>query len=66
MAEFAATRAFRIPAEPQKFGIGVKELWQVPADKHQPGLVQQVLEDWAGAGVAEIEDFLELDYEVHG
>ncbi len=26
--------------EPQKFGIGIKELWQIPADKHQPGLVQ--------------------------
>ena len=27
-------------ADPQKFGIGIKELWQVPADKHQPGLAQ--------------------------
>ena len=26
--------------EPQKFGLGIKELWEVPADKHQPGLVQ--------------------------
>lgn len=26
--------------EPQKFGIGIKELWQVPADKHRPGLAQ--------------------------
>jgi electron-transferring-flavoprotein dehydrogenase len=26
--------------EPQKFGIGLKELWQVSPDKHQPGLVQ--------------------------
>ncbi len=25
--------------EPQKFGIGIKELWQVPPDKHQRGLV---------------------------
>jgi electron-transferring-flavoprotein dehydrogenase len=25
---------------PQKFGIGVKELWQVAPDKHRPGLVQ--------------------------
>ncbi len=23
-----------------KFGIGIKELWQVPDEKHQPGLVQ--------------------------
>ena len=27
-------------SQPQKFGIGVKELWQVPAEQHQPGLVQ--------------------------
>jgi electron-transferring-flavoprotein dehydrogenase len=26
--------------EPQKFGIGLKELWQVSPEKHQPGLVQ--------------------------
>jgi electron-transferring-flavoprotein dehydrogenase len=26
--------------EPQKYGIGLKELWEIPADKHQPGLVQ--------------------------
>ncbi len=26
--------------EPQKFGIGLKELWQVAPEKHQPGLVQ--------------------------
>jgi len=26
--------------EPQKYGIGLKELWQVAPDKHQPGLVQ--------------------------
>jgi electron-transferring-flavoprotein dehydrogenase len=25
--------------DPQKFGIGLKELWQVPADKHKRGLV---------------------------
>jgi electron-transferring-flavoprotein dehydrogenase len=27
-------------AEPQKFGIGIKELWQVAPEKHKPGLVQ--------------------------
>jgi len=27
-------------AEPQKFGIGLKELWQVAPDRHRPGLVQ--------------------------
>jgi electron-transferring-flavoprotein dehydrogenase len=26
--------------EPQKFGIGLKELWQVAPDRHKPGLVQ--------------------------
>ncbi len=26
--------------EPPKFGIGIKELWEVAPDKHQPGLVQ--------------------------
>ncbi|MDP1875717.1 electron transfer flavoprotein-ubiquinone oxidoreductase [Phenylobacterium sp.] len=30
-------------SEPQKFGIGLKELWQVPDDKFQPGLVQHTL-----------------------
>jgi electron-transferring-flavoprotein dehydrogenase len=27
-------------SEPQKFGIGLKELWQVAPDKHKKGLVQ--------------------------
>jgi electron-transferring-flavoprotein dehydrogenase len=26
--------------EPQKYGIGLKELWQVKPEKHKPGLVQ--------------------------
>ncbi|WAC27348.1 electron transfer flavoprotein-ubiquinone oxidoreductase [Ancylobacter sp. SL191] len=26
--------------EPQKFGLGLKELWTVPPEKHRPGLVQ--------------------------
>jgi electron-transferring-flavoprotein dehydrogenase len=26
--------------DPQKFGIGLKELWQVAPEKHKPGLVQ--------------------------
>ena len=26
--------------EPQKFGLGLKELWEVKPEKHQPGLVQ--------------------------
>ena len=39
---------------PQKFGIGLKELWEVPAEKHIPGLVQHTmgwpLEDKTGGG----------------
>jgi electron-transferring-flavoprotein dehydrogenase len=27
-------------SDPPKFGIGLKELWQVPPEKHRPGLVQ--------------------------
>ena len=26
--------------DPQKYGIGLKELWEIAPDKHQPGLVQ--------------------------
>jgi len=40
--------------EPQKYGIGLKELWQVPAEKHQPGLVQHTtgwpLDEHTGGG----------------
>jgi electron-transferring-flavoprotein dehydrogenase len=39
---------------PQKFGIGLKELWEVPQAKHRPGLVQHTmgwpLEDGTGGG----------------
>lgn len=39
---------------PQKYGIGIKELWQIPADKHQPGLAQHTtgwpLDDKTGGG----------------
>ncbi|MHA1517177.1 MAG: electron transfer flavoprotein-ubiquinone oxidoreductase, partial [Alphaproteobacteria bacterium] len=38
----------------QKFGIGLKELWEVPAEKHKPGLVQHTmgwpLDDKTGGG----------------
>jgi electron-transferring-flavoprotein dehydrogenase len=40
--------------EPQKFGIGLKELWQVAPEHHRPGLVQHTfgwpLDDRAGGG----------------
>ena len=40
--------------EPQKYGIGLKELWQVPAENFRPGLVQHSfgwpLDDRTGGG----------------
>ena len=40
--------------EPQKFGIGLKELWKVAPEKHKPGLVQHTsgwpLGDKTGGG----------------
>jgi electron-transferring-flavoprotein dehydrogenase len=40
--------------QPQKFGIGLKELWQVAPDKHQPGLAQHSfgwpLDNFTGGG----------------
>ena len=40
--------------DPQKFGIGLKELWQIPAEKHRPGLVQHTtgwpLDEHTGGG----------------
>ncbi|HST92708.1 MAG TPA: electron transfer flavoprotein-ubiquinone oxidoreductase, partial [Brevundimonas sp.] len=37
-----------------KFGIGLKELWQVPAEKHRPGLAQHTtgwpLDEFTGGG----------------
>jgi len=41
-------------ADPQKFGLGLKELWEVAPEKHQPGLVQHSmgwpLDDRTGGG----------------
>ena len=41
-------------AQPQKFGLGIKELWQVPAENHRPGFVQHTtgwpLDDKTGGG----------------
>jgi electron-transferring-flavoprotein dehydrogenase len=40
--------------DPQKYGIGIKELWRVAPEKHQPGLVQHSfgwpLDDRTGGG----------------
>jgi electron-transferring-flavoprotein dehydrogenase len=39
---------------PQKYGIGLKELWEVPKEKHRPGLIQHTmgwpLHDGIGGG----------------
>jgi electron-transferring-flavoprotein dehydrogenase len=49
-------RRFSLDAEsgPQKYGIGLKELWEVPKEKHRPGLVQHTmgwpLENSTGGG----------------
>jgi electron-transferring-flavoprotein dehydrogenase len=49
-------RRFSLDAEsgPQKYGIGLKELWEVPKEKHRPGLVQHTmgwpLHDATGGG----------------
>jgi len=38
-------KRFNLDADsgPQKFGIGLKELWEVPKEKHRPGLVQHTM-----------------------
>jgi electron-transferring-flavoprotein dehydrogenase len=47
---------FGLDAEsgPQKFGIGFKELWEVPKERHRPGFVQHTmgwpLDDKTGGG----------------
>ncbi len=30
-------------ASPQKYGLGIKEVWQIPAERHQPGRVDHYL-----------------------
>jgi electron-transferring-flavoprotein dehydrogenase len=41
-------------SDPQKYGIGIKELWRIAPEKHQPGLVQHSfgwpLDDRTGGG----------------
>jgi electron-transferring-flavoprotein dehydrogenase len=50
IAKFALARN----SDPQKYGIGIKELWQVAPEKHRPGLVQHTfgwpLDSRAGGG----------------
>ncbi|CAK4131375.1 unnamed protein product [Aphanomyces euteiches] len=33
----------RKDAQPQTYGLGIKEVWRIPKEKHQPGLVQHTL-----------------------
>jgi len=41
----ALTREFALDAgtSPQKYGLGIKEVWEVPAERHQPGRVDHYL-----------------------
>ncbi|MBS7811763.1 electron transfer flavoprotein-ubiquinone oxidoreductase [Roseococcus pinisoli] len=33
------TYSLRADCEPQTFGLGIKELWEIPKEKHTPGLI---------------------------
>ena len=59
-------------SQPQKFGIGLKELWQVPPEKHQPGLAQHTtgwpLDEFTGGGSFLYhfgDNYVALGYVVH-
>jgi electron-transferring-flavoprotein dehydrogenase len=65
---------FSLDAEsgPQKYGIGLKELWEVPKEKHRPGLVQHTmgwpLGDSTGGGSFLYhfgENFVSVGFVVH-
>ncbi len=58
--------------QPQKYGIGLKELWQVPADKFQPGLAQHTtgwpLDENTGGGSFMYhfgDNYVAIGYVVH-
>ncbi|MDP3406493.1 MAG: electron transfer flavoprotein-ubiquinone oxidoreductase [Brevundimonas sp.] len=58
--------------EPQKYGIGLKELWQVPTEKHQPGLAQHTtgwpLDEHTGGGSFMYhfgDNYVAIGYVVH-
>ena len=58
--------------EPQKFGIGLKELWELPKDKHQKGLVVHgfgwPLDDKTGGGLFMYhwgENYCSIGFVVH-
>lgn len=59
-------------SDPQKFGIGIKELWEVPAEKHKPGMVLHTvgwpLDDNTGGGSFMYhwgERFVSVGYVIH-
>ncbi|UDF04632.1 electron transfer flavoprotein-ubiquinone oxidoreductase [Asticcacaulis sp. AND118] len=56
----------------QKYGIGIKELWKVPKDKHRPGFVQHTLgwplDDKTGGGSFMYhfgDEFVSIGFVVH-
>jgi electron-transferring-flavoprotein dehydrogenase len=58
--------------EPQKFGIGLKELWQVPPEKHRSGLAQHTtgwpLDENTGGGSFMYhfgDNYVAIGYVVH-
>ncbi|MBX9615357.1 MAG: electron transfer flavoprotein-ubiquinone oxidoreductase [Caulobacteraceae bacterium] len=58
--------------EPQKYGIGLKELWQVSPEKHQPGLAQHTtgwpLDEHTGGGSFMYhfgDNYVAIGYVVH-
>lgn len=59
-------------SDPQKFGIGIKELWEVPKENHKPGLVIHTagwpLDDKTGGGSWMYhfgENLVSIGYVVH-
>ncbi len=57
---------------PQKYGLGIKELWQVPPEKHQPGLAEHTtgwpLDDKTGGGSFMYhfgDNYVSIGYVVH-
>ncbi|HTP75727.1 MAG TPA: electron transfer flavoprotein-ubiquinone oxidoreductase [Rhizomicrobium sp.] len=67
-------KTFKLDAECdyQKFGIGVKELWELPKEKHRPGLVMHTmgwpLDNSTGGGLFMYhwgENFVSIGFVVH-
>lgn len=59
-------------SQPQKYGLGIKELWQVPPQNHRPGLAQHTLgwplDDQTGGGSFMYhfgDNYVAIGYVVH-